>query len=141
MSLARRGLLVAAALALLTAVVANSWLDQRLTTSLLLGATVSGLATGSIFAIAASGLVITYVTSGVFNVAHGAVGMFMAFLYWELKVNRGLPTPLCLVLVLGVAAPALGIVLDILMMGRLRDASVPQQLVATVGVMLALMGL
>ena len=46
-----------------------------------------GVTIGSIYAIAASGLVVTYTTSGIFNFAQGAMGMFCAFVYWELKVN------------------------------------------------------
>ena len=37
--------------------------------------TVIGIVAGSTYAIAASGLVLTYATSNVFNIAHGAVGM------------------------------------------------------------------
>jgi hypothetical protein len=37
--------------------------------------TVLGIAAGSIYAIAAAGLVLTYTTTGVFNFAHGALGM------------------------------------------------------------------
>jgi branched-chain amino acid transport system permease protein len=39
--------------------------------------TVIGLVLGSAYAVAASGLVVTYSTSGIFNIAHGAIGMFM----------------------------------------------------------------
>jgi branched-subunit amino acid ABC-type transport system permease component len=45
--------------------------------------TIIGLIAGSAYAIAASGLVLTYATSNVFNIAHGAIGMFMAFVYWS----------------------------------------------------------
>ena len=38
------------------------------------------------------GLVVTYTTSGIFNFAQGAMGMFCAFIYWELKVNDGVQT-------------------------------------------------
>ena len=55
----------------------------------LLGYTIVGLATAAIYAIAASGLVVTYATSGVFNIAHGAIGMVMAFVYYELRVGLG----------------------------------------------------
>jgi branched-chain amino acid transport system permease protein len=41
--------------------------------------TFSGLTTAAIFAIAASGLVVLYTTTGVFNFAHGAMGMVAAF--------------------------------------------------------------
>jgi hypothetical protein len=40
-----------------------------------LEATITGLATAAILAVAASGLVLTYTTTGIFNFAHGAVGM------------------------------------------------------------------
>jgi hypothetical protein len=53
---------------------------------------VLGLITGSVYAIAGSGLVVTYTTSGIFNFAHGAIGMVMAFVFWQLSVDWGLPT-------------------------------------------------
>jgi branched-chain amino acid transport system permease protein len=62
---------------------------QTFFTYLVLGATVS-----AVYAISASGLVVTYITSGIFNFAHGAVGMFLAFVYWQLRVDLGWPTPL-----------------------------------------------
>ena len=40
----------------------------------------------------ASGLVVVYTTTGIFNFAQGAIGMFMAYVYWELTVNHGVPT-------------------------------------------------
>ncbi len=46
---------------------------------------VSGLTTAAIYAIAATGLVLTYTTTGVFNFAHGGVGMMAAFTYWQLR--------------------------------------------------------
>ena len=39
--------------------------------------TLLGLATGSIYAMSATGLVLTYKTSGIFNFAHGGIGMLM----------------------------------------------------------------
>ena len=106
----------------------------------LIAFTILGLVSGAAYAIAASGLVVTYATSNVFNVAHGAVGMVMAFLYWELAVNRGLPTLIALVLVVGVAAPAFGYSLDRLVMRRLTHAPVAVTLVVTVGALVFLMG-
>ncbi|MEY2995614.1 MAG: hypothetical protein RLZZ39_439, partial [Actinomycetota bacterium] len=37
----------------------------------LLTFTIIGLSTGAIYAVVASGLVVTYTTSGIFNLAHG----------------------------------------------------------------------
>src|SRR5437660_1520676 len=58
--------------------------------------TVVGFATGCIYALTASGLVVTYTTSGIFNFAHGAIGMLMAFTFWELTVEHGWPQWLAL---------------------------------------------
>ncbi len=107
----------------------------------LLDYTILGIVVGAIYAVAASGLVVTYVTSGVFNVAHGAVGMLMAFTYWELRFNRGVPAPLALLLVVGVIAPLCGIGLELVLIRRLRDAPLVTRLVVTVGLMVGFMGL
>ncbi len=58
---------------------------------------------------AASGLVVTYSTSGIFNIAHGAIGMFMAFVYWQLSVRLA-PEPgaRAFVLTVFVLAPLIG---------------------------------
>src|SRR3546814_8191008 len=50
--------------------------------------TLFGLMLGCVYAIAAMGLVLTYTVTGVFNFAHGAVGMIAAFVYYELRVDR-----------------------------------------------------
>ncbi len=55
--------------------------------------TIVGLVLGSVYAIAASGLVLTYNTSGIFNFAHGAQAMLGAFAYWQLRYGWGLPPP------------------------------------------------
>ncbi len=102
--------------------------------------TVLGLTIGSAYAIASSGLVITYATSNVFNIAHGAVGMVMAFLYWELVGNRGLPPWLGLILVVGVAAPIFGAILERLVTRRLVEAPTTVSITTTVGLMLLLVG-
>lgn len=102
--------------------------------------TIIGLIAGSAYAIAASGLVLTYATSNVFNIAHGSVGMFMAFVYWELAVARGVPALLSLVLVVGVIAPLFGLLIERFMMRRLTEAPVAVALVVTVALLVALIG-
>ena len=84
-----------------------------------------GLVSASIYAVAASGLVVTYTTSGIFNFAHGAIAMFSAFVYWQLRSPDawGLPAPVALVLTVFVFAPLLGVVIDRVIMRRLHDAS------------------
>jgi branched-chain amino acid transport system permease protein len=73
-----------------------------------LGYTFSGLITASIYAVAASGLVLTYTTTGVFNFAHGATGMVAAFAYWDMRFGWGWPAPICLLITLLILGPGLG---------------------------------
>ena len=101
---------------------------------------VIGIVFGATYAIAASGLVLTYATSNVFNMAHGAVAMVMSFLYWEVHVNRGWPTWLSLLFVVGVAAPLFGLFIERVMMRRLTEAPVVIALVVTVGLLVACIG-
>ena len=102
---------------------------------------VVGVALGGIYAISAGGLVVTYATTGIFNFAHGAIGAFLAFFYWELKVGQGWPTWLALIVTLLVVAPLLGLLLDKVLMRRLRNAPLVVQLMVTVGLMLTFMGI
>ncbi len=101
-----------------------------------------GFATSAVYAVSATGLVVTYLTSGVFNFAHGAMGMFLAFVYWELSVNRGWPVLAALAMTLLVIAPLLGVLLDVLVMRRLvAGASVATKLVVTLALLLSFQGL
>ncbi len=102
---------------------------------------VFGIQSAAIYAVAASGLVVTYATSGVFNFAHGAIGMLAAFSFWELTVNRGLPTWLALLIVLFVEAPAIGYLLDRIIMRRLADTSTITKIVVTIGLLVAFVSL
>ena len=67
--------------------------------------TVLGICLGSVYAIAATGLVVTYSTSGVFNLAHGAVATFCALIYWQLRWDWGVNPIISLVLTVAVFAP------------------------------------
>ena len=50
--------------------------------------TIVGLTLAAIYAIISSGLVLTYTTTGIFNFAHGAIGMLAAFAYWQIQIGR-----------------------------------------------------
>lgn len=102
--------------------------------------TILGLATAGIYAVAASGLVVTYQTSGIFNFAHGAMGMVVAYVYWDLRVRHGLPTPVAILLALFVFAPLLGAVVERLLMRHLSGASVITRIVVTIGLLVGLLG-
>lgn len=103
--------------------------------------TITGLFFGAAYAVAASGLVLTYTTTRVFNLAHGATSMVMAYAYWQLHVGSGLPTWLSVVLVLFVIAPIYGVLLERLVMRGLGDSPVSVSLVVTLGVFIFLIGI
>ena len=104
-------------------------------------ALIVGLANGALYAISAAGLVVVYTTTGVFNFGHGAIGVLAAFLYWELTVEQGWPNLGALIIVVLVIAPLIGIVLDMVLMRRLRTAPLVVQLMVTVGLMVFLLSL
>jgi branched-chain amino acid transport system permease protein len=106
-----------------------------------LGLTVLGLCTASIFALAASGLVLTYTTTGIFNFAHGAVLMLGAFAYWQLHEDWGWPVPVALATVVLVLAPLLGLAIERGIMRHLTDAPETVRMVVTISLMLFLLGL
>src|ERR687891_813577 len=103
--------------------------------------TIFGLVTGGVYGIAASGLVVTYTTSGIFNFAHGAVAMLAAFVYWQVRFDWGWPAPLALLLVLGVLAPLLGALLYGVVMRGLRGTAEVTRIVVPVSVMLGFLAL
>ena len=108
---------------------------------------------GSLYSLAAFGLVLTFRTSGVFNFAQGGIGTLFAYLFFQLtqggQVNFvvghydqhwHLPVGVALILVVVVLAPALGLGLDRVLFRPLRDAGSVVQIVATIGLLLAFIG-
>ena len=102
--------------------------------------TLLGLFTGAAYAIVASGLVLTYATTRVFNIAHGAFGMVLAFTFWDFTQRQGMPTLLSLFLVLGVVAPAIGWFIQRFVTRGLGEGPVSVALVVTVGLLVGLIG-
>ncbi len=103
--------------------------------------TVLGLVTAAVYAIGASGLVVTYTTSGIFNFAHGAIGMMGAFTYWQLHENWGLPVVPSVLVVLLVAAPLFGLFVDRVIMRGLEGCSEVTKTVVPVGILFGLLAL
>ncbi|MBI2704740.1 MAG: ABC transporter permease [Actinobacteria bacterium] len=103
--------------------------------------TILGIVSAAIYAIAASGLVVTYTTSGIFNFAHGAIGMMGAFTYWQLAVKWKWPTLLAIAVVLLVIAPAFGWLIDRVIMRGLEGTSEVTKIVVTIGLTFGLIAL
>jgi len=99
-----------------------------------------GITAGSVYGLAGTGLVLTYKTSGIFNFAQGAVATTGAYVFYILHDDvfhlPAVPTALICVFVLG---PVLGLGLEA-MARRLADSSATMQVVATVGIVLAVQG-
>ena len=107
--------------------------------------TVLGLVAGCVYALIATGLVVTYNTTGVFNFAHGAIAMFGAYAYWQFSTPSvaggwGINPVLSLILTLFVAAPLFGVIIERLLMRPLRDKPVDISIVVTLGLLLFLVG-
>lgn len=98
---------------------------------------VVGIASGSIYGLAAMGLVLSYKTSGIFNFAHGAIAALAAYAFYDLHVLRGLPWPMALAIAVIVLPPVLAVVLERLTRA-LAGGGVTTQVVATVGLQLAI---
>src|SRR3954464_14275249 len=111
--------------------------------AIFLSFTVVGLVAGCVYALIATGLVVTYNTTGIFNFAHGAIAMFGAYTFWQLTNSDqgwGWPAPLALVVVLFVLAPAFGLVIERLLMRPLRGAWAHCTLVVRLGLLLFRVG-
>lgn len=103
--------------------------------------TVVGLSTSAIYAVIASGLVLTYTTTGVFNFAHGAIGMLAAFTYWQLHVSWHWSTPAALAVTLLVLAPLFGVFLETVVMRGLQGTTEVTKIVVSIGLLAAMIGL
>ncbi len=131
---------IAASVALAVYPVAKGW-NGGLSWSSGITALLIGLSIGSLYAMYATGLVVVYTTTGIFNFSQGAIGVFAAFLFWQLRVEWGwhaIPALLVSVLLFG---PVLGVLLDIGLMRRLQKAPLVNQLMVTVGLMVFLLAL
>ena len=102
---------------------------------------IGGLATAAIYAISASGLVVTYTTSGIFNFAHGAFSMMAAFMYWQVHIGWGVPVLPAVVLVVFVIGPLFGAIVERVIMRGIEGTSDVVKIVVTISLMIALIGL
>jgi branched-chain amino acid transport system permease protein len=103
-----------------------------------LGYIFAGIALGSIYAIAASGLVVTYISSGVLNFAFGSMAYFLARFYYYLNTQEHWSTLPSVLVAVGLAGPGLGAFLYLVLFRYLRMASSLIKIVSTIGVSVAL---
>jgi ABC-type branched-subunit amino acid transport system ATPase component/branched-subunit amino acid ABC-type transport system permease component len=93
---------------------------------------VIGLSVGSVYGLAATGLVLTYKTSGIFNFAYGALASVSVFIFYELHDVQGWPWPVAGALCVFVVGPVMGYLLELLAR-QLAEADRTLQIGAMVG--------
>src|SRR5829696_11895 len=98
----------------------------------------AGLSLGAIYAIAATSLVVTYVSSGVFNFAFGAMAFSVARFYYWLNTEHGWSIWSAAAVSLLIMAPLLGAALYAVLFRHLQLSSPLVKIVATIGLSVAL---
>ncbi|MEU6379421.1 ATP-binding cassette domain-containing protein [Streptomyces sp. NPDC046909] len=106
--------------------------------SLFFGFILTGLVSGAIYALMASGLVLSYTASGIFNFALGGIGFVSALTYFELNTGLGMPVVPAAVIAVCVIGPLIGLALHRLMFNELSRSGEVAQIVATIGLLVAL---
>ncbi len=101
---------------------------------------IRGIPMGCVFALVAIGIVLTYKTSGVLNLAFGAQAYVSAALYYTLRDPDRLGWPMVPAVVVSVliVAPALGWFLDRALYRHLRTAPPVAKLVVSLGLLVAI---
>jgi ABC-type branched-subunit amino acid transport system ATPase component/branched-subunit amino acid ABC-type transport system permease component len=103
-----------------------------------MGLVIAGLATGAIYSVMASCLVLSFETSGIFNFAQPAIAFCCAYFYYELNTGWSVPIVPAAILTVVVFAPLLGLALNRLIFAPLATAPVYVRVVGTIGVLIAL---
>jgi ABC-type branched-subunit amino acid transport system ATPase component/branched-subunit amino acid ABC-type transport system permease component len=101
---------------------------------------ISGIAVGSIYGLAATGVVITYKSAGILNFAQGAIAAVAAYLFYWLHVQESVSWPISFVICFVILGPLVGLGMELL--GRyLAQRTVTLQIVGTIGLILIVQGL
>jgi branched-chain amino acid transport system permease protein len=101
---------------------------------------VSGLAQGSLYALAALGIVVIFNASGVVNFAQGAMAVVAAYVTWALLTAAHVPYVPAVLLAIA-AAFALGVAVEGFVLRRVVEAPPLTQIVVTLGLLMRLTGL
>ncbi|MFA5889796.1 MAG: ABC transporter permease [Actinomycetota bacterium] len=104
---------------------------------------VAGAASGGVLALSGMGIVLTYKATGVFNLAHGAIGVFVAYTLYQLNTGWHVPLGIALVIAVGIVGPGLGFGLERVVFRPLQrsGATTTEKLAASLGVLIVLVGI
>ncbi|MCU1426648.1 MAG: inner-rane translocator [Actinomycetia bacterium] len=107
----------------------------------LISAVIRGVPIGCVYALVALGFVLTYKTSGVFNLAFGAQAFVSAAVYYVLRIRHGWPIWAAFVIAVVLLGPLLGLLLDRALFRYLRTAPTVAKLVTSLGLLVAVPGI
>lgn len=99
---------------------------------------IAGLVIGGIYALASSGLVITYVSAGILNFAFGSMAYVIARMFYWLHIQHGWALPQSVFVCMFVAGPLMGALLYAVLFRHLMLASTLTKVVITIGLSVAL---
>lgn len=97
-----------------------------------------GIPVGCVYALLAIGLVLTYKTSGVFNLAFGAQAFASAAIIYDLRERHHWPLAAAFLFAVVVVGPLFGLVLDRALFRHLGGASWVVKLVSALGLLVAI---
>lgn len=98
---------------------------------------IQGVPIGCIYGLVAVGLVLTYKTSGVFNLAFSGQAFFSAWFFYDRVENHDWPLWLGFVVTVFVVSPLVGLLLDRALFRYMRTASWQVKLVSALGLLIA----
>jgi branched-chain amino acid transport system permease protein len=99
---------------------------------------IEGFPVGCVYALVAVGLVLTYKTSGVFNLAFGAQAFLSAAVFLKTRNDYDWPLWLSFVVAVVVIGPLVGLILDLVLFRHLRTASWMVKLATSLGLLVAI---
>lgn len=99
---------------------------------------IEGVPIGCVYALVAVGLVLTYKTSGVFNLAFGAQAFLSAAVFYELRVDNDWPLWAAFLVSVVVIGPAVGLLFDRALFRWMRTAPWTVKLVSAMGLLVAI---
>ncbi len=97
-----------------------------------------GIPFGCVFALLAIGIVLTYKTSGVFNLAFGAQAFVSAAVFYDTRFRHHWDILPAFVLAVVIVGPLLGFILDRALFRHLRTAPALARLVTSLGLLVAI---
>jgi branched-chain amino acid transport system permease protein len=103
----------------------------------------AGVSIGAVAALSGIGLLATYRTNGVLNLAQGGIATLVAYVFREMVVVWGMPVWLSAFIALAILSPGVGLILERFVFRPLarRRASAAESLVASLGVLVLTVGM